>query len=34
LIRLGRTVANGHHEPSALDARARIFAFVDRHLTA
>jgi len=27
-------VTHGYHEPSALDARARIFAFVDRHLTA
>ncbi len=35
LLRLaGRMVANGYHEPSAVDARQRILAFFERHLKA
>ena len=31
---MGRLVANGYHEPSALDARRRIVSFFDQHLRA
>jgi carboxymethylenebutenolidase len=31
---MGRLVGSGYHEPSARDARRRILAFFDRHLSA